>query len=479
MTARLPRRSASARRTLPLLAPGAVVVTLVLWGVLFLPGVRDAVADATVTPLTGFVPGAVDALVAVVNAVRWVAPFVTVAAVVAFVAFGLGGRMTARGRTINRLSRIEYAGIDHLDGERTERSRGFRGVRGFFKGTGLAILAVVLVGATSGIEHEVTNGPLRPVDALTDLLGDDAGVSFVFQGPGITFMDDSAIPLDQVERLVATSPAPVVPFGKHLFNIDDKSALEISVPDELYDDVAGVVEPDSCTGRTVIVDDTVGAEVGDLVHLNGVPLEVARVEDAIAQMNRSIAILSDSTVRDCILAGTSTAVFGAVVLTDDVAAVAESLLVADVAAVVVTDAEFRENNRDFWRANATPLLLQLILYLALFSGFAAAGERQSSLQRNSREIGMLNATGVDFAVLQAIERRRALRTTLKATLVAAPVMVPVAAAFNASELGVHIGVGITEVTVGFSLTLVAMLLASQRALNQFRRTLDLPLAVKG
>lgn len=479
MAGRPARRRVSARRSLPLLALGALVATLALWGLLLVPGVRDALRDTTVAPVPGFVPGAVDALVAVVNGVRWVAPFVTVAAVVAFVAFGLAGRITARGRTLNRLSRIEYAGIDHLDGERAERSRGIRAVRGFFKGTGLAVLAVVLVGATSGIEHEVTNGPLRPVDALTGLLGDEGEVSFVFQAPGITFMDDSSIPLDQVERLVAASPSPVVPFGKHLFNLDDKSALEISVPDDLYDDVAGVVEPEGCAGRSVIVDDTVGADVGDLVHLNGVPLEVARVEDAIAQMNRSIAILADSTVRECILDGTSTAVFGALVLTDDIPAIAESLIVADVNAVAVTDAEFRENNRDFWRANATPLLLQLILYLALFSGFAAAGERQSSLQRNSREIGMLNATGVDFAMLKAIERRRALRTTLKATLVAAPVMVPVAAAFNASELGVHIGVGMTEVAVGFSLTLVAMLLASQRALNQFRRTLDLPLAVKG
>ncbi len=472
-------RRGRARPALLLLAPGAVVVTLALWGLLLLPDVRDAVAGASVTPLPGFVPGAVDALVAVVNGVRWVAPFVTVAAVVAFVAFGLGGRITARGRTINRLSRIEYAGIDHLGGERAERSRGLRAVPGFFKGTGLAILAVVLVGATSGIEHEVTNGPLRPVDALTELLGADGGVSYVFQSPGITFMDDSSIPVDQVERLVAAAPAPVVPFGKHLFNIDDKSALQMSVPDAMYDDVVGAAEPEACSARTVVVDDTVGADVGDVVRLNGVPLEVARVEDAIAQMNRSIAILSDSTVRECILDRTSSGMFGAVVLTDDVAAVAEALLVADVAGVVVADEEFRENNRDFWRANATPLILQLILYIALFSGFAAAGERQSSLQRNSREIGMLNATGVDFAVLKAVERRRALRTTLKATLVAAPVMVPVAAAFNASELGVHIGVGVTEVTVGFSLTLVAMLLASQRALNQFRRTLDLPLAVKG
>jgi len=55
----------------------------------------------------------------------------------------------------------------------------------------------------------------------------------------------------------------------------------------------------------------------------------------------------------------------------------------------------------------------------------------------------------------------------------------VAAAFNASELGVHIGVGFTEWSVGVALTMAAMLVATRRALARFERTLDLTLAVKG
>jgi hypothetical protein len=456
----------------------ALVITA-LWAVLLVPAVRATISDASVTPLPGFVRGAVDALVGVVNALRVVSPFVMAAALVMFGWFALVGNRSQRGRTLNRLSNTEYAGIDHVNGAGESRPRLVRMVTSLVSGTGLAILAVVLVGATSGIEHEVTNGPLRPIDALTDLVGSDRAVSYVLQSPDITFMDDSSISVEAMAELVAESPVPVMPFGKHLFNLDGKSGLELSVPQQVYDRVAGITEPETCSGRTVIVDDTVGAKVGDTVDLNGVPLRVAKVEDGIAQMNRSIAVLSDATVRDCILGGTSTAYFGALVAGTDLSQVAHAIEEAGIQGSAVSSTDFREHNRDFWRANATPLLLQLILYIALFSGFAAAGERQSVLQRNSREIGMLNATGVDFGALKAIERRRALRTTVKATLIATPLMVPVAAAFNASELGVQIGVGLTEVTVGFSLTLVAMLLASHRALGQFRRTLDLPLAVKG
>ncbi len=475
------RRAVPRRPILHRVALGTLptLVITALWALLLTSPVRDTISDASVTPLPGFVRGAVDALVAVVNALRVVSPFIMVAALVMFGWFALVGNSSQRGRTLNRLSKTEYAGIDHVNGAGESGPRLVRMVTSFVSGTGLAILAVVLVGATSGIEHEVTNGPLRPIDALTDLVGSGTAVSYVFQSPEITFMDDSSISVEEMDKFVVESPVPVMPFGKHLFNLDGMSGLELSVPQQAYERVAGITEPETCSGRTVIVDDTVGAQVGDTVDLNGVPLRVAKVEDGIAQMNRSIAILSDATVRDCILKDTSTAYFGALVVSTDLGQVTDAIEEAGLQASAVSAASFRENNRDFWRANATPLLLQLIIYIALFSGFAAAGERQSVLQRNSREIGMLNATGVDFGALKAIERRRALRTTIKATLIAAPLMVPVAAAFNASELGVQIGVGLTEVTVGFSLTLVAMLLASHRALGQFRRTLDLPLAVKG
>lgn len=464
-------------RTWPRYTIGAVA-TFLLWATLLLAPVRDRISETALTPLPGFVPGAVDALVVIVNAIRWVSPFIAVAAVIGYVTFTLVGRTSERAGTLNTLASIEYAGVDHVESTRRSHPPLVDAVRNFVGGTGLAVLAVVLVGATSGIEHEVTNGPLRPIEALTDVLG-GGEVSYVFQSPAITFMDDSAIPVDQMERFAAVSTSPVVPFGKHLFNLDGGSALQLSVPTRLYERLTGRPESSVCDERTVIVDDTVGAQAGDNIRLNGVRLTVAGVKNGIAQMNRSIAVLSDATVRECIVNGTSTSYFGALVGSAALDQVSATLDAADVDGIAVSEADFLENNRGFWRANATPLILQLILYIALFSGFAAAGERQSSLQRNSREIGMLHATGVDFNALQAVERRRALRTTLKAALLAAPLMVPVAAAFNASELGVHISVGLTELCVGFSLALVAMLLASQRALTRFRKSLDLPLAVKG
>ncbi len=447
--------------------------------VLLLPGVRDGINNLAVTPLPGFLPGAVDGLVAIVNGMRDVSLFVAAAAVVAVLVYALAGRRSAQARTLSRLARIEYAGVDHVEHGRPSRWKLATAVRRFVAGTGLATLAVLLVGATSGVEKEVTNGPLRPIEALTDLVS-GSEVSFVFQGPGITFMDDSSIPTSDMDRLVATAPFGVVPFGKHLLNLNDKSALQISVPDEIYKGMTGQFEAGSCADRTIVVDDTVGAATGDTVTLNGVRLRVVGVEPGIAQMNRSIAILADATMRECVQQGTSAAYFGAMVTTRDVGAVEDALQAAGIGnAAAGSHEDFAEKNRDFWRANATPVLLQLILYLALFSAFAAAGERQSTLQRNSREIGMLNASGVDFRALRAVERRRALTITIKATLLAAPLMVPVAAAFNASELGMQISVGVTEVAVGLSLTLASMLLASRRSLNQFQRSLDLPLAVKG
>lgn len=442
-----------------------------------IPAWRDRLADATITPLPGFVPGAVDALVAVTNGVRAVAPLITVGAVVAMVAVVIAGWGSERQAAINRLSTMDYTGIDHLD--RAPRGGLLATIRGWLTGTALATLAIVLVGATSGIEDEVTNGPLRPVDALIAQVS-GGPVSFVYQGPHITFMDDSTVSPDDIDQLAAASDAPVVPFGKHLFNLNGTSAIQLSVPDDVFAGLAGRPEPAGCDGRGIVVDDTVGAAVGETVTVNGIPFTVRGVADGIAQMNRSVAIVAESAVRRCVLGGTATGYFGALVATGDTEVVAADLGQAGLAELAaVSEADFKEENRDFWRANATPLLLQLILYLALFSGFAAAGERQSALQRTSREIGMLHAAGVDFAVLRAVEVRRALRTTLIATVLAAPLMVPVAAAFNASELGVQIGVGPIELAVGVSLTGTAMVLASLRSMRQFRRSLDLPLAVKG
>lgn len=425
-----------------------------------------------VAPVPRLIPGAVTFMSDVIEVLRTVSLPVVCAALLILVVDRVRAMRSPKALLLNRLAAVEFSGLDQIQGR--TRSRRLR----FFQGTALAALAVVLVGVTSGIESEITEGPLRPVDSLFDLVGPGQH-AVVLQSPKLTFMDDSAIPAAAMNRFVSSAPFAVMPFGKHLFNINNESAIELSIPDSTYTRLTGTTPTGDCSASTMAVDNTVGVRVGAAVTVNGVSLRVVKVLDNVAQMNRSIGIVARSTLVDCIDPAEEGSYFGALTGPASAATVSAAASQSGLDAAVVSEASFKEHNRDFWRANATPLLLQIILYLALFSAFAAASERQSHLQRNVRELGILNAAGVDSKTLWAIERRRAMRTTLIAGIIGCPVMVPVAAAFNATELGVHIGVGPTEFAVGICLTMASMLLASRRAVRQFDRTLDLPLAVKG
>lgn len=440
---------------------GALVIAL-------LPAARGW-HPAVLPPL---IPDAVVAMSGVIHALRLVSIPLVCGLVFVLLVDRLSALRSQRKRLLNRLAGVEFSGLDQVQTAKPPRRLSF------FRGTALATLAIVLVGVTSGIEGEITEGPLRPVDALFGLVGPGEH-TLLLQSPKLTFMDDSAIPSVAMDHFAAAAPFAVMPFGKHLLNINDGSALELSIPDTAYAQLTDTPGSGGCSSASIAVDNTVHAGVGETVTVNGVHLRVVKVLAGVAQINRSVGIIARSTLVNCIDPAARSSYFGALAAPSSVATVDAATSGASLPAVAVSEVSFKENNRNFWRANATPLLLQIILYLALFSAFAAAGERQSQLQRNVRELGILNAAGVDFRTLWAIERRRAMRTTLIAGLIACPVMVPVAAAFNATELGVHIGVGPTEFAVGISLTLVSMLTASFRAIRQFERGLDLPLAVKG
>ena len=92
---------------------------------------------------------------------------------------------------------------------------------------------------------------------------------------------------------------------------------------------------------------------------------------------------------------------------------------------------------------------------------------------------MLNAAGVSMKDIKKVETRRALSETLRATAVAAPLAPLVAAAFNAAEVGLKVGVGPREIFVGSSLTLVAKVVGARTAANKVEKSLDLSQAVKG
>ncbi|MFT4187574.1 MAG: hypothetical protein QM621_03245 [Aeromicrobium sp.] len=284
----------------------------------------------TVTPLPGFLPGVVTVLSDVVAATRAITPYLAVMCTLVLTFHAVAGARSSRARELNRLAKVEYTGVEHLEPATSA-------LRRFLSGTGLAVLSITLIGATSGVEEEVVQGSLRPIDAMTDLVGGEP-VTYILQSPNVTFMDDSVIPPESADEVAEQATFPVVPFGKHLFNIDDGSAIQVSIPDDLYADVSGRPVA-GCSSASVIVDDTVRASPGDHVLVNGVLLRVARVDDGIAQMNRSVGVLSHSTVRDCLTAGQQEAYFGVIALTDDIDAVRRVVESAGPDGLAVVSAE--------------------------------------------------------------------------------------------------------------------------------------------
>lgn len=450
-------------------------------------GIDANILNSQIIPQPPTRPEVVDGMVAVNEGIRSAAPVVALGAFGTAAYFSITGRIGRKNRALNKLSKTEYSGVDDIQTlKETETlvDHAKERVSKFKKGAGIAALAIVLTSATSGVEHEVSNGPLRPIDAVASLISPGADdYTLILQDEKNTFMDDSAVAPGSMQSIVtagADAGMIIVPFSKELMNIDGKSALEVSLPDEVFESLAGVEVDDSCDTVPVIVDQTVGVPKGAITDINGIDVQVVSIKEDMAQMNRSIAIVSDTDMKECLQDGADSSYFGAFVQNGTPEAVKELLRENGASELsVVTEASFLENNRDFWRANGTPVLLQLIALIAIFGGLAAAGERKNALQRNVKEIGIMHAAGVDIGDIRAIEDRRALSETIRATIMAAPAVPVVAAAFNAAELGMKVGVGPRELAVGSMVTLGAKIVASRRAVKSFENNLDLSQAVKG
>lgn len=462
------------------------VVTVAAGYIAHKNGLDASILQSEIVPQPPTRTEVVDGMVVVNESLRYGAPVVALGALGTAAYFSITGHLGKKNRALNKLSKIEYSGVDDIQSvTKTDTLSGYAKERAsrFKRGAGIAALAIVLTSATSGVEHEVSNGPLRPIDAVADLLspnGED--YTLVLQDEKNTFMDDSVIAahkFDAIQQRPEDGIA-VIPFTKELMNINDKSALQVALPDETFTYLSGVEIDDTCDTVPVIVDDTVDAEVGETADINGTDVQVVAVQGDMAQMNRSIAIVSDTDMKECLQDGADNSYFGAFVQGGTEQEVKELLESHDLGYLsTVSEADFKENNRDFWRANGTPVLLQLIGYIAIFGGMAAAGERKNALQRNVKEIGIMHAAGVDIRDIRAIEDRRALSETFRATIMAAPAIPAVAAAFNAAELGMKVGVGPRELAVGSMVTLGAKIIASRRAVKSFENNLDLSQAVKG
>ena len=450
-------------------------------------GIDTSILHSEIVPQPPVSPELVDGMVVVNEGIRHGAPVVALGALGTALYFSISGRIGRKNRALNELSKTEYSGVDDIQGHDYGDSlvgKGKERVSRLRRGTGIAVLSIVLTGGVSGLEHEISTGPLRPIDAVASVVSPGASdYTLILQDKNNTFMDDSVIDSNQIDSLAKTGAQDdinVIPFNKRLMNINQKSALEVSLPDKVFTSLTDAEVDDSCDNVPAIVDDTVGAKVGETIDINGTTAQVVSVKEGIAQMNRSIAILSDTDMKNCLEGGTDTSYFGAFVTGADTERTKQLLDSANMNNLdVVTDHYFTGKNVDFWRNNGTPIILLLMGSIALLGGRASANERKDALQRNVKEIGIMQATGVDIDDIRSIENRRALDETFRATLIAAPMIPIAAAAFNAAESGLRIGAGPREIAIGSMITLGSKMIASRRAVKSFEKNMDLSQAVKG
>lgn len=455
--------------------------------------VADAL-DAQIIPQPPVLDEIVEGMVGTNTLIREVAPFVGLGALgystMRFANKQIG-KKTGRKAAMDEFSTIDYSGVDSLTAKEANSGHASfldkikaRKSKTVTTGVKLAFAATAIIGVSSGLEDEISNGPNRPVDKVIDLVADDEQAQIVVQSSENTFMDSSYVDTENAvafSQAAASEGVVAVPFGKELPNIDGRSGLVLIFPDGFFEHFSGVELESGCDNLVAVSDEANSTPVGGELDVNGKQVEVvAKIQDA-AQMNRDVAIMPKSHYDECVRgANAESEVFGIIIGGDNEKAqelFRRSELNEESA--LITDDEFRQNNREFWQKNGLPIILQLMIYSGAFAAGAITEERLSSMRRNTQEIGILNAQGVPMSTIKAIERRRALRETAIAAAFAAPAMPVMAAVFNAAEFGLKAGVGLREILVGYSLTLGAKLWGGQRAGKKFDKDLDLSKAVRG
>lgn len=425
------------------------------------------------------------------DTIRAVAPGAFVGGLCAQLSYATKGRVSRTDRAASRMAKHEYRPLienakDNKKGARPRRIR---------RGLALAAISATLISAATGIEDEVSNGPGRPINTVFSMASDAVGpgeVGIIAQYPEATFMNDSSVPSDQIismQEKVRELGGISTPLGKNLPQIkSDRSGvniagLAIAVDGKLFNSLAGTETGNAADINTdciqnpvqVIAGRAIGAKTGDILTLNGVNAEVVGIKDDLDSMNRGTVIAPIGPYTQCVKhenPDTSSA-YG--LLThglskpelQDVAKSTEGNTLS-----ALTQKEFIENNRSFWKNNGTPIILQLMAYLAGYAAVADKKSKRASLQASIREVGSLDVAGVKSSALKKIETIKALREGAGAAMVAVAAAPMFAAAINAAEFGLKVGIGFREIAVGYLFTTAAKVYGGRRAVGEFAKEIN-------
>ena len=123
-------------------------------------GVLPELLDSQFSLNPPVLDGAVDGMIATNEGIRYAAPIVAAGMVGTVTAHALKARFNTKDRMLNKLSHVEYSGVDDIV-DSNEKSSKFASVKKTLGG--VAIVSATLIMSTTGLEKEISNGPIAPL----------------------------------------------------------------------------------------------------------------------------------------------------------------------------------------------------------------------------------------------------------------------------------------------------------------------------
>lgn len=414
--------------------------------------------DVSVTPVPSSVSSSSRAIVAANDALRVVGPLL-LAVGVAMLAIPML-RARESDRALLRVAMTDYS----VSGRRTRR---------LLAGLGLTLAALCFISISSAVEDEVATGPNRGIDRLATTLGipDDDGALIVVQAADVVPMDNSYLPRAAVRRTVAAVTevgGTALPFNLALTSVEyggkAQTSLVFGVPNEESGSSA-----DACDTAPVQVDEVMPIPTGADIIVAGRQMRMAGPLDGASSLNRVVGLMSLDDFSRCVIGDTRAPYYGVAMSGISKADAEAAVDGSGLSAAVLTLDEYRDANEQFWSNNSTPIILQMIAYLAVFGGIALALQRRDGLRRSQREIAALWAIGWTTATLRRLEIQRAAIQTLFAALIACMVVPVLAFALNSGQVGLQASVGPVEICVGAGLVFATRTVAAALAVRSITR----------
>lgn len=204
-----------------------------------------------------------------------------------------------------------------------------------------------------------------------------------------------------------------------------------------------------CSDNKLIVGEQINARPGERVVVQGQSMEVAKTIDALAGLDRVVAIGSLEQLQGCVLGKES--VSGAVVTGVNNLADIESQMKELGLDYSATDfAQIKEAYADFWDRSVKPVEMLLILQVLGIGAASAAYMRSSQLLRNKQVMASLIAEGgVPKQALKRAENIRALKAGVYGTALATVPLVGLTAMTNSSQYGLEQAADVKSLGAGF------------------------------